>query len=147
MRESVATVPEAARVLVTAHDAFAYFGAATGLEVVAVQGISTEAEAGIADIRAAADAVLEAGVAAVFVETTINPRTIEALVEAVRARGGEVAIGEALFSDAMGEPDTPEGSYIGMIRHNTVAIVEGLGGAPAPLPSGLDDWAARWGVE
>jgi manganese/zinc/iron transport system ATP- binding protein len=141
---SVATIPEGQRVLVTAHDAFAYFGRAYGLDVVAIQGISTEAEASIADIRAAADAVVEAGVPAVFVETTINPRAIEAVIEAAGARGHAVEVGGALFSDAMGDAGTAEGTYIGMLVANARAITEALGGTPPPLPAALDGWAAEW---
>jgi manganese/zinc/iron transport system substrate-binding protein len=143
---SVATIPEGQRVLVTAHDAFAYFARAYGLEVVAVQGISTEAEPSIADIRATADAVIEAGVPAVFVETTINPRTIEALVEAAASKGHAVAVGGTLYSDAMGEAGTAEGTYIGMLHANTLAITRGLGGTPPPLPAALAAWAAEWGL-
>lgn len=144
--ESVATIPEGRRVLVTAHDAFEYYGAAYGLDVVAVQGISTQAEASVADIRATASAVVEAGVPAVFVETTINPRTIEALVAAVASEGHAVEIGGALFSDAMGAEGTAVGTYIGMIHANTETIVGALGGTPAPLPEALDGWAAEWDV-
>jgi manganese/zinc/iron transport system substrate-binding protein len=90
--------------------------------------------------------VVAAGVPAVFVETTINPRTIEAMIEAVRAQGRQVTIGGALFSDAMGAAGTPEGSYVGMIRHNTRTIVTALGGTPAPWPAALAPWATRWGL-
>jgi manganese/zinc/iron transport system substrate-binding protein len=107
---SVAGVPEARRTLVTSHDAFRYFGRAYGLAVHGVEGISTESEASIADIRATADLVLATGVPAIFVESTISPRTIEAVLAAARDRGGEVAIGGSLFGDAMGEAGTPEGT-------------------------------------
>jgi manganese/zinc/iron transport system substrate-binding protein len=144
---AVATIPEAQRVLVTAHDAFNYFSDAYGIEASeAIGGISTAAEAGIADILAVADFVAARGVPAVFPETTINPRTVEALVQELAARGQTVAIGPALFSDAMGDADTPEGTYIGMIRANTVAIVEALGGTVPPLPEDLSPWADRWGL-
>ncbi len=146
--ETLATVPSEARVLVTAHDAFSYFARAYdfGLSE-AIEGISTESEASIADIRAVARIVRDLEVPAVFTETTINPRTIEALVAEVRAMGHEVTIGGALFSDAPGAADTPEGSYIGMIRANTITIASALGGAAVPLPTELTDWAARWGIE
>ena len=146
IRESVANIPPAQRVLVTAHDAFAYYGRAYGIEVEGIQGISTESEAGIADIRAMVDTVVEREVPAVFIESTINPRTIQAVIDGARKRGREVVIGGELFSDAMGEAGTPEGTYIGMLRANTIAIVKALGGEPAPWPAALAGWARRWGV-
>lgn len=142
-RDSLASIPEASRVLVTAHDAFGYLGRAYGVQQVAIQGFSTESEASVADIRAVADAVVAGKVPAVFVESTINPRTIQAMLEAVAAAGGSTSLGGALFSDAMGEAGTPEGSYIGMIRANVLAITEGLGGVPAPWPGVLRPWAER----
>lgn len=144
---SIATIPEDQRILVTAHDAFAYFGRAYGIEVRGIQGISTESEAGIADIRAMVDAVVDEGVPAVFVESTINPRTIEAVIEGAADRGHELRIGGELFSDAMGAAGTAEGTYIGMLASNTVTIVNALGGEPAPWPPILDAWAERWGFE
>lgn len=144
---SVATIPERQRILVTAHDAFGYYGRAYGIEVVGIQGISTESEAGVADIRAMVDLVVERGVPAVFVESTINPRTIRAVVEAVAGRGRDVAIGGELHSDALGDSGTAGGTYIGMLFENTVAIVEALGGRPAPLPDALRPWAGAWNVQ
>ncbi|MFU8889659.1 MAG: metal ABC transporter solute-binding protein, Zn/Mn family [Trueperaceae bacterium] len=141
---SVTSVPEARRTLVTSHDAFRYFGRAYGLAVHGVEGISTESEASIADIRATADLVLDTGVPAIFVESTISPRTIEAVLAAARDRGGEVAIGGSLYGDAMGEAGTPEGTLIGMLRHNVITIVTALGGEVAPWPEALADWAAGW---
>lgn len=141
---TIASVPEGARVLVTAHDAFEYFGRAYGLEVVGLQGLSTVAEASLADVRATADLIAERGVPAVFVESTINPRTIEAVRVAARDRGSEVALGGELFSDAFGSAGTPEGTYVGMIVHNAATVATALGGAPAALPTALADWLARW---
>lgn len=145
--KSVATIPERQRVLVTAHDAFAYYGRAYGIEVEGIQGISTESEAGIADIRAMVKTVVEREVPAVFIESTINPRTINAVIDGAAERGHEVVIGGELFSDAMGEPGTPEGTYIGMLRANTIAIAEALGGKPAPWPEPLSGWAERWDID
>jgi manganese/zinc/iron transport system substrate-binding protein len=139
VRESVATIPPEQRVLVTAHDAFGYYGSSYGLEVASVQGLSTQAEASLADVRATADLVAERGVAALFVETSINPRTVQAVLEAVRERGGAAVIGGELYSDALGDPGTPGGTYIGMVIHNTEQIVTALGGAPLPLPEPLRD--------
>lgn len=142
--ESIATIPQERRLLVTAHDAFGYFADAYGMEASeAIEGISTASEASIADIREVADFVVERGVPAVFVETTVSPRTIEALVQEVRARGAEVTIGGALHSDAMGAVGTVGETYIGMIYENTMIIVEALGGTPAPLPEALAALAAR----
>lgn len=144
--EAVATVPESQRVLVTAHDAFAYFGRAYGVQVAGIQGVSTEAEPSIADIRATAETLAQAGVPAVFVETTINPRTIQAVLDAAADLGHDARRGGSLYSDAMGEPGTAEGTYIGMLRSNTVAIVSALGGRVPPLPEALRPWAERHGV-
>lgn len=123
----VEKIPQELRVLVTAHDAFSYYGRAYGMQVEAVQGISTESEAAAADIQALADIIIERQVPAIFIETTISPRTIEAVQQAAAAGGQEVTIGGELFSDAMGEPGTPEGTYIGMMRHNIDTIVGALG--------------------
>lgn len=142
--ESIATIPEDQRILVTAHDAFAYYGRAYGIEVAGIQGISTESEAGVADIREMAQTVAERRVPAVFIESTINPRTIQAVIDAAAERGHQVSIGGELLSDAMGEPGTAAGTYIGMIHGNTVTIAEALGGAPPPLPPALDAWAEQW---
>jgi manganese/zinc/iron transport system substrate-binding protein len=143
-RASIATIPEGQRRLVTAHDAFAYFGRAYDIPVASVQGLSTEAEASIADIEAVAAQVAEAGVPAVFVESTISPRTMEAVIEAARARGSEVAVGGELLSDAMGEAGTAAGTWIGMIEQNTRTVTTALGGTPLPLPPELAGWAALW---
>lgn len=122
----VERIPETQRILVTAHDAFGYLGHAYGLAVEAVQGISTTSEASVGDIQALATIIVERNVPAIFVESTISPRTIEAVQQAVRAQGHEVAIGGELYSDAMGEPGTPTGTYIGMMRHNIDTIVAAL---------------------
>jgi manganese/zinc/iron transport system substrate-binding protein len=122
------TVPESARVLVTAHDAFNYFGRRFGYEVVAIQGLSTESEAGVRDIEALVDLLVERGVRAVFVESTVSERNIRALVAGAAARGHDVVVGGSLFSDAMGDPGTYEGTYIGMIDHNVTTVARALGG-------------------
>lgn len=147
IRDAVATVPEAHRHLVTAHDAFEYFGRAYDLAVVGIQGISTDSEPSIQDIRATADRVVDTGVPAIFVESTISPRTVEAVIEATRQRGHEVRIGGELYSDAMGARDEAAGTYIGMMHANTRTVVEALGGDPPGLPDALSDWARAWEVE
>ncbi|MBZ8134270.1 metal ABC transporter solute-binding protein, Zn/Mn family [Afifella sp. IM 167] len=147
VKTSIATIPERQRILVTAHDAFAYYGRAYGIEVTGIQGISTEAEASVADIRNVAQLVVDRKVPAIFVESTINPRTVQAIVDAARQKGQEVQIGGQLYSDAMGEPGTAGGTYLGMIFENTRTIVEALGGEPAPLPGALKPWADKWNVD
>ncbi len=124
--EALAAIPAERRVLVTAHDAFGYFGDRYDVEVVGLQGISTESEAGIADVTRIATLIADRGVRAIFVETSVSPRTVEAVQAAVRDRGGDVAIGGSLFSDALGEPGTLEETYAGMFRHNVDTIVEAL---------------------
>lgn len=121
-----ARVPREQRVLVTAHDAFNYFGRAYGFQVRGLQGISTAAEAGTADVQALAAFIADRRIPAVFVESSIPRRTIEAVQEAVRARGWEVRIGGELFSDALGTAGTPEGTYEGMVRHNIDTITRAL---------------------
>jgi manganese/zinc/iron transport system substrate-binding protein len=144
--ETLATIPAEQRILVTAHDAFEYYGRAYGLEVAGIQGISTESEAGVADIREMAELVAQREVPAVFVETTINPRTIQAVIDAAADRGHEVRIGAELYSDAMGDPGSAGGSYIGMLYENTANVARELGGTVPPLPEALRPWAERWGV-
>ncbi len=134
---SAASVPEQQRILVTAHDAFRYFGLGYNIEVVGIQGISTDSEAAIADIRSVVDRVVSRNVPAIFVESTISRRTVETVVDGARDRGHELTIGGELYSDAMGARGTPEGTYIGMIRHNTRTIVESLGGSVEPWPGSL----------
>ena len=125
-----AGVPEKSRVLITAHDAFNYFGSAYGFEVRGLQGISTVTEAGTADVRDLAEFIATRKIPAIFVESSVPRRTIEALQAAVESRGFNVVIGGELYSDAMGDPDTPEGVYTGMVRHNIKTIVAGLTGKP-----------------
>lgn len=126
VREQIATLPPSARVLVTAHDAFGYFGDQYGVEVHGLQGISTATEAGAADVQDLAKFLCERSVKAVFVESSVPQATIHAVQEAARARGCQVSIGGSLFSDAMGNLGTPEGTYIGMVKHNVDTIVNAL---------------------
>jgi manganese/zinc/iron transport system substrate-binding protein len=130
--EALASVPKTSRVLVTAHDAFNYFGAAYGFEVMGIQGISTESEAGLQRMAQLVDMLLARNIKAVFVETSVADRNIRALIEGAAAKGHAVKIGGELFSDAMGVAGTYEGTYIGMIDHNATIITRALGGtAPA----------------
>jgi manganese/zinc/iron transport system substrate-binding protein len=128
VRAQTETVAEGDRVLVTAHDAFGYFGKAYGYEVHAIQGLSTAAEAGAGDIQDLADFLAAREIPAIFVESSVPRGTVDALREATRSRGWDVAIGGELFSDAMGTAGTPEGTYIGMVTHNIDTIVAGLTG-------------------
>lgn len=124
--EQANRVPADKRVLITAHDAFNYFGRAYGFEVRGLQGISTAAEAGTADVQGLAAFIVERRIPAVFVESSVPARYIEAVQAAVKAQDFDVAIGGELFSDAMGSEGTPEGTYIGMVRHNIDTIVGAL---------------------
>lgn len=128
VRSEIAGIPVERRVLVTAHDAFGYFGDAYGIEVLGVQGISTDSEASIRDINALVDTLVSRRVPAVFIESSVPRKTVQALIEGCRSRGHNVVIGGELFSDAMGPAGTPEGTYLGMIRHNVRTIVRALGG-------------------
>jgi manganese/zinc/iron transport system substrate-binding protein len=132
-KKSIASIPEGSRVLVTSHDAFNYFGRAYGLEVLGVQGISTESEAGLQRINDLVKLLVERKVQSVFIESSVSSDNIEALVEGAKSKGSVVAIGDKeLFSDAMGETGTYEGTYIGMLDHNITQVTRGLGGtAPA----------------
>jgi manganese/zinc/iron transport system substrate-binding protein len=119
-------VPGDKRVLITAHDAFNYFGRAYGFEVRGLQGISTATEVSTADVQELAAFIVEREIPALFVESSVPQRTIEAVQAAVRSQGFDVQIGGQLYSDAMGDPGTPEGSYTGMVRYNIDTIVAAL---------------------
>ncbi|WPJ97914.1 zinc ABC transporter substrate-binding protein [Coraliomargarita algicola] len=127
-KRAFATIPESQRVLVTAHDAFNYMGRAYGLQVRGIQGISTESEAGLKDINDLVDFLVDHQIPAVFVESSVSQKNVRALIEGARAKGHDVQIGGELFSDAMGETGTYEGTYIGMLDHNITTIVRALGG-------------------
>ncbi len=125
-RKRAATLPESKRVLVTAHDAFNYFSRAYGFEVKGLQGISTVTEASTNDMKMLADFIAERKLPAIFIESSVPHKNVEALQAAVRDRGYNVAIGGELYSDAMGTADTPDGTYIGMLKHNIDTIVNAL---------------------
>ncbi|MEM7144114.1 MAG: zinc ABC transporter substrate-binding protein [Verrucomicrobiota bacterium] len=127
-QKSFASIPENQRVLVTAHDAFNYMARAYGLEVRGIQGISTESEAGVKDIETLVSFLADNNIPAVFVESSVSDKNVRALVEGAKAKDHEVVIGGELFSDAMGETGTYEGTYIGMIDHNVTTITRALGG-------------------
>ena len=126
--EKLKEIPDDQRYLVTAHDAFGYFGRMHDIEVVGLQGLSTEDEIGVSDINETIDLIEKYRVPAIFVESTINPNSIEAVLEGAKEKGLDVEIGGELYSDAMGEPGTEEGTYIGMYRYNVNTIYEALTG-------------------
>ncbi|MBL7647545.1 MAG: zinc ABC transporter substrate-binding protein [Candidatus Hydrogenedentes bacterium] len=131
-RTRIATIPEDHRVLVTAHDAFGYFGRAYGLEVMGIQGISTSSEYGLQDLNKLVELLVSRKIQAVFVETSISHASIEALIAGAASKGHTVRLGGTLYSDAMGETGTPEGTYLGMVRHNVDTIVEALKSDASP---------------
>jgi manganese/zinc/iron transport system substrate-binding protein len=122
----VQSIPAAQRILITAHDAFGYFGQAYGMQVMGLQGISTASEFGLQDIKQLKDIIVKNQIQAVFVESSVSPRFIQSLVAGVKAEGNDLRIGGELYSDAMGQSDTPTGSYFGMVKHNVTTIVDAL---------------------
>ena len=122
----IETLPQDKRILVTAHDAFNYFGKAFGFEVVGLQGLSTATEAGVQDVQKLASYIIDENVKAIFVESSVPKRTIEALQAAVQSKNHDVAIGGTLYSDALGNAGTVEGTYIGMFEFNVSTIVNAL---------------------
>ena len=131
-KEKILSIPESQRVLVTAHDAFGYMARAYGLEVLGIQGLSTESEAGVKDIEDLVSYLVENNIPAVFVESSVSDKNIKALIEGAAAKDHTVVIGGELFSDAMGKAGSYRGTYLGMIDHNVTTITRALGGeAPA----------------
>lgn len=134
---STASIPDSSRVLITSHDAFNYFGRAYGLEVMGVQGISTESEAGLQRVNELVETLVSKRVAAVFIESSVPRKNIDALIEGAASRDHQVVVGGELFSDAMGEAGTYEGTYTGMLDHNLTVVTRALGGdAPKTGMSG-----------
>lgn len=130
VRRTIGTIPEGRRVLVTAHDAFRYFGRAYGIEVVGVQGTSTESEAGLNDINRLVTLLVERAIPAVFVETSVSDRNVAALVEGAAARGQRVAIGGRLYSDSLGGPGSGAETLVGTLEANARTIAAALGASP-----------------
>ena len=126
IRNRAAELPQSQRVLVTAHDAFQYFGKAYGFEVRGLQGISTDAEAGTADVSDLAAFIVERQIKAIFVESSVPPKTIEALQAAVKAKGFDVAIGGELYSDSLGDAGSGAGTYVLTVKANIDTIVDAL---------------------
>lgn len=134
IKNIIETLPKEKRILVTAHDAFNYFGKSYDFEVVGLQGLSTATEAGVQDVQKLAAFIIEKDVKAIFVESSVPKRTIKALQAAVNSKGHNIKIGGTLYSDALGNDGTVEGTYIGMFEHNVNTIVEAL--APPNVPKG-----------
>lgn len=128
IKSRVAELPEDQRILITAHDAFRYFGRAYGIEVRGLQGISTDAEASTSAVSDLATLIATKAIHAIFIESSVPVKNVEALQDAVKARGFDVKIGGELYSDALGDADSDAGTYIGMVRANVDTIVNALGG-------------------
>jgi len=126
VRKEINQIPEGKRILVTAHDAFGYFGKAYDIRVVGLQGISTIADVSLRNVTDIIDLIIENEIKAVFVETSVSNRTVQAVVDGCREKGHKVEIGGSLYSDAMGEYGTYEGTYVGMVKSNVEAMVKGL---------------------
>lgn len=126
LRNIISELPPKKRILVTAHDAFSYFGKTYGFQVVGLQGISTASEAGVRDVRKLTNFIIEHNIKAIFIENSIPRRTIEALQAAVEAGGHQVEIGGTLYSDSLGNAGSPEGTYAGMFTFNVQTIVNAL---------------------
>ena len=126
VKAEIASIPEDQRILITAHDAFGYFGDAYTIQVRGLQGISTVSEFGLQDVSSLVKFIVDNKIKAVFVESSVSPKAIEAVVEGSRQRGHQVQIGGTLYSDALGADGTPEGTYIGMVRYNVSTIVSSL---------------------
>ena len=126
VNEKLSEIPPDQRILVTAHDAFVYFGDAYNIRVEALQGISTVADFGLKDIADLIDLIMENEIKAIFVETSVSSKSIDAVITGCQEKGHQVVVGGYLYSDAMGEPGTKEGTYIGMFESNVNTIVDAL---------------------
>lgn len=124
--EAISTIPQEQRLLITAHDAFGYFGDAYTIEVKGIQGISTVAQAGLRDVNQLINLIIERKIKAIFVESSVPKKQVDVIVESCREQGHHLIIGGTLYSDAMGAPNTPEGNYVGMVSHNVSVIVNSL---------------------
>ncbi|QDQ02741.1 manganese transporter [Lysinibacillus fusiformis] len=125
-KDRVREIPEDQRILVTAHDAFNYFGASQGFDVRGLQGLSTDSEYGVKDVQEMVNFLVENKIKAIFVESSVSDKAMNAVIEGAKQKGHDIVIGGELFSDAMGAEDTKEGTYIGMYQHNIDTIVDAL---------------------
>ncbi len=144
--DAISSIPPLRRQLITSHDAFGYFGRAYGLEVRGVQGLSTDSEAGLMRINQLVDLIVGRQVAAVFVESSVPRKSLEAVIEGAAARGHQVEIGGELYSDSGGAEGTYEGTYVGMMDHNFTRVARALGGT-APLEGLQGRLAADHAIE
>lgn len=126
IRKQVQKIPEQQRIIITAHDAFKYLGQRYQLEVRGLQGISTTAEYGVRDIKNLADLIVENNIGAIFVESSVPKRSVEAVIAAAQSRGHEVQLGGELYSDALGPTGSGAASYLGMLRHNVKTLSQAL---------------------
>lgn len=126
--DMISTIPQNTRTMITAHDAFGYFGNTYGLNVIGIQGLSTESEAGLKRMEELSTLLSQQKIPAIFSETSVNDQNIKALIAGAKSKGHTVELGAALFSDAMGPKDSDEGTYIGMMKHNARTITSALGG-------------------
>ena len=126
IKDRISEIPDNQRILITAHDAFTYFGDAYGLRVEGLQGISTVADFGLKDIADLIDLIIDNNIKAIFIETSVSEKSINAVVAGCKEKGHDVRIGGYLYSDAMGEPGTSEGTYTGMFKKNVETIVNAL---------------------
>lgn len=131
-RSAIASIPKEKRILLTAHDAFNYFSRAFDIEVVGIQGVSTESEAGLKKVEEVVELVVSKTLPSIFVESSVSDRNVMAVIEGVKQRGHALTVGAELFSDAMGAPGSYEGTYVGMIDHNVTAVSRALGGKAPP---------------
>jgi manganese/zinc/iron transport system substrate-binding protein len=132
VKRVLATIPKDKRILLTAHDAFNYFSRAYEIEVIGIQGVSTESEAGLKKIEEVVELVVSRKLPSIFVESSVSDRNVMAVIEGAARRGHTLAVGAELFSDAMGAPGTYEGTYLGMIDHNATTVTRALGGEAPP---------------
>ena len=132
-RQAIQTIPKDQRILITSHDAFQYFGRAYGIEVYGIQGLSTESEAGLQRINDLVDLITTKQIAAIFIESSVPKKNIDSLIEGANAKGHTVKIGGELYSDAMGEASSFEGTYRGMMTHNLITVTQALGGQAEEL--------------
>ncbi|GAB5388940.1 MAG: zinc ABC transporter substrate-binding protein [Alphaproteobacteria bacterium] len=140
MFEALQTIPQERRVLVTAHDAFGYFGEHYAFAVEGIQGISTESEAGLRRVSDLVDMLVDLKIPAVFAESSVSERGLKALMEGAESRGHTVGLGGTLYSDAMGEPGTVEATWLGMAAHNAATVTTALGGE---MPTDGFDWPSK----
>ena len=133
LQQATQTIPATQRTLVTAHDAFQYYARANNLEVLSILGLSTESEAGVADINRLVDEIVLRRIPAIFVESTLSDKNVRAIVEGAAARGHTLRIGGTLYADSLGPANSAAGTTAGMLRENTRAIVSALGGNPSNI--------------